>query len=297
VTQSSPDSGRARTALIVLTAIWGSTFVVLQSGVTLLSPFVLISLRFLVAGVAMAIFRPVSFFESRKLILVSLPLSLSMLAGFALQTYGLETTTPARSAFLTSLSVVLVPVLDFFDTKRLPRWRLAAAALTAGTGIYVLFRPIGVEWRRGDTLTVISALVFAFYITELGRRSREHKASSLVMAQCLTISILGGALALATHPRFAADWRAFAVLGYLGVVCTAVTFLLMTWAQARVSNIEAAVIFTLEPVIAAIFSVLLGREAFQTKLWGGGALVVAAMILASTDPSEPHPVAPVEGID
>ncbi len=294
----SPEVTRARTALLILTTVWGSTFVVIQSGIGVISPLLLISLRFLLAAAVLAAFRPRAFGAGLRIIVPVLPMSLAILAGFALQTWGLASTTPARSAFITSLSVVIVPVFDFFDTKRLPRWRLLGAAVGAAIGVWFLFRPIGGEWHRGDTLTLIGSVIFAFYVVELGRMSVKYGAAELAMAQFVSIGVMAGALSLGFETlRFDHSWLPVAVIGYLGVICTALTFVLMTWAQARVGAVEAAVIYTLEPVIAAIFSVLLGREPLSAKILLGGTFIVGAMLLASTDPSEPHPVAPPEGLD
>lgn len=298
----SPEAAKARALLLVLATIWGSTFVAIQTGVGLVSPLVLIALRFALAALVIGACRPALVREGLRLVPRTLVLSLSMLAGFALQTAGLLTTTPARSAFLTSLSVVFVPVLDVLDTKRLPRARLLLAAVLAAAGVLALFHPLGGEWRIGDTLTLLSAVVFAVYILALDRESRRHEAWTLVMAQALAIAALAGAGAGVGHwlgfpARLVPAPAALFVVAYLGIVCTAITFWMMAWAQARVSAVEAAVIYTLEPVVAALFSLALGRDAFSLQLPLGGALVVAAMLVASTDPSEPHPVAPPEGID
>jgi drug/metabolite transporter (DMT)-like permease len=298
VTVSRRESGRAKLVLVLLTAIWGSTFVVLHTGVGLISPFVLVAARFAVAGLALAIWSPRSIGEAIRAIPRSMPLSLSILAGFVLQTEGLRTTTPARSAFLTALSVVIVPIFDMFDRKRLPRGRLLFAAAVAACGVYGLFHPIGGEWHRGDTLTVVAAVLFAYYIVELDRQSRRTAAGALVLAQCIAVAVIAaGAAPFVETVRFEPRGSTFFVILYLGLVCTAVNFVMMTWAQARVGAVIAAIIYTLEPVIAASISIGIGREPFGWKLPIGGGLVVAAMLVASTDPSEPHPVAPPEGID
>jgi drug/metabolite transporter (DMT)-like permease len=294
----SPDHGRATLALIVLTTVWGSTFVVIQSALAVLSPMVLIAARFVVAGLILAVLRPAVIGEARRALAPALALSIPMYAGFALQTRGLATTTPARSAFVTSLSVVIVPFLQFIATRHLPRPRVALAVALAVAGIYVLFRPLGSEWHRGDTLTLLATFCFAFYIVELGHLSRRWSAMGLVLAQCLTIATLAAAAAfLVESPRLALTAPALAAILYLGIVCTALTFVLMTWAQARVEPIEAAVIYTLEPVVAAIFSLALGREHGGFGLIAGGTMVVAATLAASTGTADTLPPSPPEGID
>jgi drug/metabolite transporter (DMT)-like permease len=265
--------------LFLLTAIWGSTFVVLQSALDSISPFVLIASRFALAALTLVAIGAVPLAAAVRAIPAALPLSLSMLAGFGLQTIGLQTTTPARSAFLTSLSILLVPPIEFVLVRRRPRAMLLLAVGLAAAGVYLLFRPIGAEWRRGDSLTVIAAVTFAYYIVELARQSRRLDAATLVLSQSLTIAAIAVPLALWFEtPRFVPDPGAILGLVYLAIACTAFTFFLMTWAQARVEPLEAAVIYTLEPVVAALFSVALGREPLGFKLVAGGSLIIAAML-------------------
>ena len=284
------EHSRARAALVTVTIIWGSSFVVIHSGLDRLSPFVLVSLRFLLAGAALALLRPGALRGAKLLFWLSLPLSLSKFAGFTLQTIGLQSTTPARSAFITCLTVVMVPAFDFLYTRRRPAGRLLGAVLLAAGGVYVLFRPIGLEWRGGDTWTLLSAVAFAFYVVELARMSRRFDVTSLVLVQCLTV---GGAAALigpfVESSRIEIGWPALGVLAYLGLVCTALVVLLMTWGQARIGAIEAAVIYTLEPVFAAAFSILLGRDALTLNVVLGGGLIVTAMLLSGAKKSPGGP--------
>ena len=294
----SPDHARATLALVVLTTVWGSTFVVIQSALDLLSPMVLIAARFVVAALILALLRPAALGEARRALAPALVLSIPMFAGFALQTRGLATTTPARSAFVTSLSVVIVPFFQFLATRHLPRPRVALAVLLAVAGIYFLFEPLGDEWHRGDSLTLLATVCFAFYIVELGRLSRRWSAMGLVLAQCVTIATLAAAAAVTLEtPLLVASAPALLSVAYLGVVCTALTFVMMTWAQARVEPIEAAVIYTLEPVVAAAFSLAFGREHLGLGLITGGAMVVAATLAASTGTADTLPPSPPEGID
>ena len=292
-----PQHARALTALVALTTVWGSTFVVVQSTLVRVSPFVLMALRFGLAGGMLALLRPAAARQALSIVSTSLPLSLSMFLGFALQTLGLRETTPARSAFLTSLSVVLVPLVEFVATRRWPKARMLAAVALATGGVAVLFHPIGLEWRRGDTLTLLCTGAFAFYLVELGAMARRHGALALVIAQFVTIAAIAVVCAVTLEtPRFSGTPGSYLSLAYLTLVCTVLTFLLMTWAQARVEPIEAGIIYTLEPLAAAIFSIALGRELLSWKVVAGGALILGGMAIAGTAPTVTPP-GPMEGID
>lgn len=291
------DHARAVGVLVALTFVWASTFVVVQTSLESISPQLLLALRFALTGLLLALLRPQDVRQLPALLIPALPLSLSLFAGFALQTEGLLTTTPARSSFLTSLSVVLVPLVELVRSRRPPRAELLGAVALASAGVWVLFLPLRLEWHRGDTLSILGAVSFGFYVVELGRMSRRHSAGALVLAQSVTIALVAGSFAfLVETPRFIPSAGVVVALAYLSLVCTVVTFLLMTWAQARVEPIEAGVIYTLEPVLAAAFSICLGREAPSYKIAAGGALILGAMLISGLGPRE-SPPAPVEGID
>jgi drug/metabolite transporter (DMT)-like permease len=279
--RAAGDQARARLALVAVTTVWGSTFVVVHSALDSISPFVLVTTRFALAAATLLALRAAPVAAAARATAEALPLALAMLAGFALQTIGLQSTTPARSAFVTALSVLLVPLLELGRDRRPPRRPLLLAVALAGLGIWLLFRPVGLEWRRGDTWTAGGALAFAYCVVELGRISRRHAATALVVAQSWLVAAFALPLALlAERPRLELGPGSLAALLYLSVVCTALNFVWMTWAQARVSPTEAAVIYALEPVFAATFSTALGREAAVGRLLTGGGFIVVAVLLS-----------------
>jgi len=280
----SSERGAGRFALIAVTLFWGSSFVVVQSGVEKMAPLVLVALRFGVAALALAVIRPAALKTALRLLPATAPLALLNIVAYSLQSTGLETTTPSRSAFLTALSVVLVPAIVSVGRRRPPDRRIWMAAALALVGVWLLFRPLGREWLRGDTLTLLSALVFALFIVELGRMARRHAAVPLVLSQSLTTAAVAGLLApILGMTHLEIDAGSILSILYLGIACTALVFFLMAWGQARVEASEAVVIYTLEPVLAAILSVLVGRDAFAWGLVQGGAMILIAMAVAGRE--------------
>jgi drug/metabolite transporter (DMT)-like permease len=278
-----PTPGRARAALLLLTAIWGSTFVVIDGALEVVSPFVLVATRFALASAVLAAVRPAAARSLPRLLVPALPLGISTIAGFGLQTVGLESTTPTRSAFVTALMVVFVPGIEWARTRRAPGLLALAAVAVATGGVFVLFHPVELQWRHGDTLTLLSAIAFAYYVVELSRLARLYDAAALVLAQTVTIAALAVPCIFAFDgvPRLVPGALALSAIAYLALVCTAFTFVVMTRAQAVVPPVEASVIYTLEPVLAAALSALVGREALGWQVTAGGALVLVATLLAS----------------
>jgi len=278
----------ARVSLFSLTLVWGSTFVVVQSALASFSPFVLVGARFAIAALALAALFPRDVVPALRLLRGTLRLSLVTFAGFALQTIGLRTTTPARSAFLTALMVVFVPLIETLRTRRAPAARLLVAVTIATLGVVLLFWPVTTSFVIGDALTLIAAAVFGDQIVETTRLGKLYPERPIVMAQSFNVALLSlPCLLLLETPRFVPSAGAITALLYLALVCTALNFVVLTAAQVLVAPTEASVIYTLEPVIASGLSVALGRESLTLGLAIGGTLVVAASVVASLGAAKP----------
>lgn len=201
-----------------------------------------------------------------------------LFAGFALQTAGLLWTTPSRAAFLTGLSVILVPVIGLFLGRPL-RWGPAAGSLLAAAGLWVLYRPeaAGSAFGRGDALTIACAVVFAVYVIVLEGATRRNSMGPLAVVQFGVVAALALPSLVLDPPAMPSGRALFAVI-VLGVFATAAAFVAQLYAQRHLSAVEAGVILTLEPVIASAFSVLLGVEPWTAALALGGFLILAAML-------------------
>lgn len=281
-----------RLALLGATFVWGATFVVIQRAIADLPVFHLIAIRFALASLLLL---PLA--RGTRLTPAlwrdGLLIGGLLFAGFALQTSGLLWTTPSRSAFLTGLSVVLVPFLGRLAGRPLHLGPVAGS-LCAGFGLWVLYRPAAgsAPFGRGDVLTTACAVVFALYVLVVEGAVRRHKVRSLAVLQFGTVALLS-LPSLLLQPPTSAEFSRYAVGAILvtGILGTAVAFLCQLYAQRHLSAVEAGVILTLEPVIAAAVSVLLGIESWTLSLVLGGLLVVAAMLISELW-SGPDDVAP-----
>lgn len=272
---------RARAALLFSTLIWGTSFVIVQRAIADLPVFHLLSFRFLISLLLLLpLARGVAWrkgtFEQGAI------LGLLLFAGFTLQSYGLLGTTPSRSAFLTGLSVVIVPFLGKLVGRRIALGP-AVGSIVAAAGLWVLFRPAAGDagaFTWGDGLTLVSAFVFAVYVLAVETAVAREPVRGLAIVQFGLIALLS-APSFLIEPPTAAEFTPYALFAILvmGVLATAAAFLCQLYAQQHLSAVEAGVIFTLEPVFAAAFSVVLGVEALSRQLVVGGVLVVAAMLI------------------
>jgi drug/metabolite transporter (DMT)-like permease len=271
-------------ALLVLTLAWGTTFLIVKNALAGTSAGVFLLLRFGLATLAVgAVVLARRDRLPRATLRAGVLLGLAMFSGFALQTLGLRGTTPARSAFLTGLSVLVVPFLGrFLHGRRVGSSSWAAVAL-ALVGLLLLTRPfaddIGAEVRAGDLLTVGCAVAYAFQIVYTSEWSLRHALAPLVLVQVGTTFLLAPLLLPVEPVRLAVTAATAGSVLYLGLAMTAGAFFVMNWAQRHTTALRAALIFSLEPVAAALFSHLLGGEPLGALDWTGGALIVLAVVV------------------
>ncbi len=273
----------ADAALLVLTVLWGSTFLLVKLALQGTSPAAFLALRFGTAaaalGVAWAVRRDR---VTPDLFRRGLLLGLAMLAGFALQTWGLERTTPARSGFLTGLAVLFVPFITRFLKGRKIAASSWAGVLLAVAGLAVLTRPfdggVAETIRLGDALTAGCAVAFALQIVYTSEWAPRHPLVPLVFLQ-VAVTFLGSVALLPLEPlRLASSPRLAGTVAFTGLVMTAMAFFVQNWGQRHTTAVRAALIFSLEPVAAALFSHFVGGEPLAAADWGGGGLIVAGVI-------------------
>ena len=267
------------------------------------SVFVFLALRFTLAGVCMAVFRPQVFrVLQREEIFAGVRLGFFMFCGYAFQTAGLRYTTASNSGFITGSSVVLVPlILALFWGKRVTLW-VYFGTLAAAAGLYFLTVPItGVaHLNRGDVLTFFAAMSYAVHIILVGDYAREHSAAALSVLQVLACAAMAWLTAFAANAirwqpmRFHSTSQLWIGIAVCAVFATAVAFSLQLWAQQFTTPSHAAIIFTLEPVFAVITSYVVLRERLVLRSAAGAALVLAGILAAElfgppAAPESPEP--------
>lgn len=246
------------------------------------SPLAFIAVRFALAGLLMFAVMARGRLP-RETLLPSLLLGTLLFAGFAFQTSGLVSTTPSKSAFITGFSVILVPLISRFQGYRI-RLANAAGALLGVGGIYFLVRPTGVGTvNRGDWLTLFGAIAFAVHIVGVGVYSRRVSFRHLASAQIMVVAMLA-ALALPFRPSGSVHlhWTGRLLLAVLvtAIFATAIAFGTQVWAQQYTPPAHTALIFSLEPVFAAVISCIVTRERLGGKVLVGCALILTGMVIS-----------------
>ncbi|HEX8559239.1 MAG TPA: DMT family transporter [Pyrinomonadaceae bacterium] len=290
-------------AILLTTLIWGSTFSVARGVLDQWPPLTYLATRMPLAALVFAALFPRKVLgASREAWRAGATLGALVGVGFIGQTVGLLYTTPAKSAFITGITTPLVPVVAYAVWRARPsRENLAGIVLASAGGALILAPANAAGVNTGDLITLSTTLLFAAHITLMSLYARRFDPGQLSALQVTTAAalVLGAWLAVrgfaalagaeSLPPGLAREtqplvWSAAVAgqLAYLALFATVATFLLWTWGQARMSATHAAVIFSLEPVFATLFAVLLRGSAEWT---GGratlGALLVVAGVLAS----------------
>ena len=274
---------------MIITFIWGSTFVLVKQALNDASPLALNSARMVVATVLLAIFyRKKIAVLTRPALIAGVVVGFFLYLGYALQTSGLKLTTPSKSAFLTGTLSVLVPLLLVAIWRiHIHLWRAAGIAL-ALVGLFLMTVPAGgagladfANVNLGDLLTIGCALSFAFHIIFLGHASQRFPFEQVAVLQVGTAAILMTLSApLLEHPHFRPTATAIAAVLVTGVLCTAVAFTVQAWAQQFTPATHTALIFTTEPVFAWLTSFIYLKERLGLRA-GMGALLILGGVLVS----------------
>jgi drug/metabolite transporter (DMT)-like permease len=282
---------KAEAFLVVVTAIWGCTFVVVKGALADASPLPFLAVRFMLAGLLLLVILGRGQVD-RATILPGSILGLFLFAGYLFQTWGLIYTTPSKSAFLTGFSVILVPVI-----MMLSGFRMGSATLVGGVlglfGIYLLVAPSGMAAvNRGDMLTLAGALSFAVHIVLVGHYTKKFSFLHLVPVQVLVVGLLSlGALPFVPHQTLHLTGRLVGAILVTAVLATGVAFSVQNWAQQYTPAAHTALIFALEPVFAALSSWLVIGEHFGGRVLLGSGLILAGMVISEIwGSSLPSPV-------
>ena len=278
-----PKSIQADLALIAITFVWGSTFTVVKSSLAQISPILFVALRFWIATAIVLVFMPRQIVGiSAKSFCRGAILSVLLLGGFVFQTLGLRHTNPSYSAFITSLSVLLVPLLGFFFFRDRPKPQTIAGIGLATLGLYFLLMNItDMKMGAGDVLTLICAVLFALQILFLGLFVSTTDYRQLMILQVAGAAVLCTIMIPFLESPFVI-WNSRLIL-YLfiaGVLATAIAFYVQARAQQFTTTNRAALIFSLEPFFAALFAYWILGQVLTVREWIGGGLILAG-ILAS----------------
>ena len=278
----------AELLLLTVTALWGGTFVLVKGAMDHTSASLFVFLRFGIALVlAMAIWPAALRGWTPRLVRHGMILGLLYGTGFMLQTIGLTTTSASSSAFITGTMVAFVPIMHRLINKAAIKANHVVSIIMVLAGLYVFTAPDTHGVNTGDVITLVSAAVWALYMTFIDRwtielRDQQDKQNALVILQFLTTMLMAGigSMALEDDP-LRITWSRELVMGLL--YCGIFASVIATWVQTRFQRfthpVRAGIVFSTEPIFAAIIAWFAIDESFSSRQLAGAALLVAAVIV------------------
>jgi drug/metabolite transporter (DMT)-like permease len=272
-----------------MTLIWGSTFVLNKKALLSASPLFFNAVRMSLAAALLALFYRKDLSRlTRPAVWAGVGVGFFLFLGYAFQITGLHLTTPSKSAFLTGVSTVLVPLLLIIIWKaHINPWR-AAGILTAFVGLFFMTVPPGRQGiadfanvNLGDMLSIACAFGFALQIIFLGRASQRFPFEQIAVLQMATAAILTAiATPLLEHPYLQLSPVVVTAILVTGILGTAVAFTVQAWAQQFTPATHAALIFTLEPVFAWLTSLVVLNERLGIRAGVGAVLILAGVLIS-----------------
>ncbi len=280
---------KAHVLLVLVTLVWGATFVQIKDALQDISPLLFNAVRITFASAMLAVFyRRELATMSRLAVKAGAMVGIPLWLGFSFQTTGLRLTTPSKSAFLTGMSVILVPVLlALIWRKKINAWTVAGVFI-AFVGLYLMTVPAGngsglnlQSINRGDLLTIGCAVMFALQIIFMGRAMQKHRFEGVATVEAIVCALMMW-LSIPVLENAHALWSSRVIWAILvtGLLGTGAAFTIQAWAQQFTPPTHTALIFLLEPVFAWITSYIVLHERLGLRA-GAGALMILGGILVS----------------
>jgi len=285
---------RQEIALVLVTMLWGSTFLIIHIAMQHSGPLFFVGLRFTIAGLmALLLFRKHMAGITRLEVGAGIAIGCALFLGYFLQTEGLRTITSSQSAFITALYVPIVPLLQWAVLKRPPGLMSWIGVALAFSGLILLAGPEAgaLSFSPGEVATLAGAVAIAAEIILIGLFPKRVDSRRVTFVQLLTAGLVSFALMPMmgeSIPAFSWLWAGAAIgLG----LASAIIQLTMNWAQKSVSPTRATVIYAGEPVWGGIVGRLAGDRLPALAL-AGAALIVAGVLASEIKFGRKKPAAP-----
>ena len=286
---------KAEVILIFITLLWGATFVIVKEALNDISSMAFVAVRFLIASIILLPFI-LKKNITKENSYAGIMLGILLFLGFAAQTVGLKYTSATKSGFLTGTAVIMIPLLQVVIEKRPPTKGVIIGTIivligisflsSGGSSILNLFSDIGSNFNLGDGLTIICALFFALYIIYLDIKSVKYDFWVLLFLQIITTAILSiiflflfSFTGIETIRVNLSNNLIMAVL-YTAIFATLITTALQTKYQKNVTPAKAGIIFSFEPIFAAIFAFFILGEKITNFGYLGSVLIILGLLVS-----------------
>jgi drug/metabolite transporter (DMT)-like permease len=269
--------------LVLITLIWGGTFLIVKNTVSLSGPFTYLALSYSIGSLTLVLIfhrhlRRITHAE----LLSGLVLGVIWFTGYALQTVGLQYTTVSKAGFITGLYVPLVPVFSLLLLRQRPTQGAVVGIMLSLTGLFLLSfnDTFDLTFGLGETLILGAAIAFALHVVSVSKFAPHANAMNLAIVQLTLASLLSFiAMPIVREPFVMPPLMVWVSVLFMGIVDIAFTLSMMIWVQQVVSGTRAALIYALEPMWAALTGYLLAGDKLSLLAWIGCAFILVGMIM------------------
>lgn len=283
-----PTKLQADLTLLLVCVFWGTTFILSKILLAEISLLYYLTLRLVIAAILMWF---IAFHCRQQLdgptFLAGVVLGIFLFLSYLFQMWGIKYTSASNAGFITGTSVIMVPIFSSLIFKERPKLITLIGIVLATCGLYFLSGGNYEALNKGDWLVLVCALAAAFHVIFTGHYAPRHNIYLLMAVQLSTIAILNLLLFTFSAEKIVPIRPAAMItLIYLAIFGSIFTFLLQTSMQRFTTATRTALIFTTEPLFAALFAFLIAGEQMTAPGWLGGLLILLGMIVSEVNWSE-----------
>ena len=264
-------------AMLGTAAVWGGSFVIMKDSLAKQDVFSFLASRFIVAAILMFIYRPTAFRGlSRQFIFRGIFAGILLGSGYIFQTFGLTNTTVSNTGFITGLYLVFTPLISLIILRRHVLKIQWLAVLLATIGLFLISFN-GVSIGVGETLVLISAILYGAHFVALGEWSDGGNTYALTLIQITTLAVIASFFTIKDGFQLPPDSSVWLAVLFTAFFATFLAFLVQTKAQSVMSATAASVLLATETPLAVIFGLYFNSDPLTFKIITGGMLVMVAM--------------------
>ncbi|ABR47288.1 protein of unknown function DUF6, transmembrane [Alkaliphilus metalliredigens QYMF] len=276
---------KADLALLMVTIVWGSSFILSKNTLDHLSTYNFLAIRFiLAAALSSLVFYKNMRQINRTTLKYGVLIGLILFTAYAFQTIGLNYTTASKSGFITGFAVVIVPIFSALLLKQRPHNKAILGVICAVIGLGFLTLDAHFALNIGDIYTLVCAFMFAFHILAVGKYTVKVDSIALGIIQIATVGILSSIFTFSLEspiiPRGTEVWTSIFILA---ILATSGAYIIQNTMQKFTSPTHTALIYTGEPVFAALFAYLLAGEILSSRGIFGSILILSGMMISEVD--------------
>ncbi|HDR05165.1 MAG TPA: DMT family transporter [Candidatus Marinimicrobia bacterium] len=271
---------KSRILLLMATFFWGLTFIYVKEGTAITGVWSFLAWRFIIAAMLLLIIFLRRFRNlSQKTLIKGFFMGLLLAASYLFQTIGLQTSTVAKAAFITGLFVVFIPFFTALTSDHKPTKRQYLAAFISFFGLAVMAFEGYEHISAGDLWVLACAVSFAIYVVWVSYETPKHDSIQITTIQLFTVGIVSAiGIIPAGNMAIPLSLPAWEAILFCAVFATTFSYTIENHYQKFISETEAGIIYSLEPVFAAGGAWILLSEMPALKVWIGAALILAGML-------------------